>query len=158
MKIDIMKKVFKLLVLLCVVSQSVLAVPSAQKYTLSGKLPSSVNGMKIYLFLNSLRSRVPNDSTIVTNGSFRFSGTIHRMDIATVFSKEKGKIFQAVVGEGPIKINTKNEKVVVVGGRINVCLQEYVDSMALLTKERENLNLDNLMGEYRKAETSKERR
>lgn len=149
---------FKLLMLLCVVSQSVLATPLTQKYTLSGKLPSSMNGMKIYLSLNSLKSRVPNDSAVVTNGSFKFVGTTKCMDIATVYSKEKGKMFQAVVGEGPVKVNANNDRIEVKGGLLNSRLQEYSDSMNVLNIEREKLHMNDLMVEYRKTETSKERR
>ena len=126
---------FKLLMLLCVVSQSVLATPLSQKYTLSRKLPSSMNGMKIYLSLNSLKSRVPNDSAVVTNGSFKFVGTTKCMDIATVYSKEKGKMFQAVVGEGPVKVNANNDRIEVKGGLLNSRLQEYSDSMNVLNIE-----------------------
>lgn len=145
-------------VLLFLLSQSVSAIPLIRQYSLEGNLPASVNGTKIYLMLNGTGNRAPVDSMVVVNGAFRFVGNTGHMDVATVYSNEKGKIVQAVVGEGPVKVTCRGDRLRIAGGHNNQLLQAYRDSLDVLDDLRSQIQLDALLAEYRRQDISDERR
>jgi peroxiredoxin len=154
----------KRLVFTIVAVLAVLSASAAPKFTVTGKVPASMNGQKAYLSIVSKNSRTPQDSAVVANGAFKFVGTVDAADIAQIYVMPKDRrngrvLFGAVVlGEGPVSIDLTQENAVVKGGKLNTALAAYNAENDALTKKPEFSKLNDLMKEYRDKATTEARK
>jgi peroxiredoxin len=139
---------------------AVLSASASVKYSLTGKVPATMNGQKVYLSIISKQTRTPQDSAVVANGTFKFVGTVNSADVAIGYFKAKAKIssFKAVLGEGPVTVDLTGDKAVLKGGPLNKALQDYDESMGAVKKKPVYANLNELITEYRDAKTTADRK
>jgi len=140
-----------------------LSVAAPVKYNITGKVPVSMNGKKVYLSFVSKQSRTPQDSAVVVKGAFKFSGILQRNDIVRVYVRpakqgDESRFATIMLSTVPVTVDMTTTEAVVKGGLLNSKFAEFNESMTNLRKKGDYAKLNDLVKEYRDTTTTKERR
>lgn len=157
-----MKKLKKLTTALFVLCMST-SVSAGVEYTIIGKTPAEMNGKTVYISTMLKSPRSPQDSTVIANGQFKFTGINENKDIAAIYTKESknSKGFYTLVGIESCIITidlTTGGNPVQIGGTLSESMNEYTDSMAINDKMAVDLHLSEMAEEYPKPETTEARK
>lgn len=149
----------KILLLLGFQLMAVITIMAAQvNYKVTGELPASFNGCKMYINLFEGRKVVAVDSAVVSNGKFSMSG---KMDapvigqISAATSDGKKHAATIVIEDTPAMVSFADDKLTVCGGRRNQALHFFRTN---IEKIMQIPNGEALINEYRDSTTTKERK
>lgn len=127
-------------------------------YKVTGELPASFNGCKIFINQYQGRNMVALDSAVVAEGKFAMSGKMAEPSICTLSAKDaegKGHYAPIVIEDTPAMVSFANNNLMVKGGRRNQALDFFT------TKIQNLANVPNgeaLVKEYRDSTTTKTRK
>lgn len=152
----IMKKFLTLLGFQLMAAATIMAADV--NYKVTGELPASFNGCKIFINQYQGRNIVALDSAVVAEGKFAMSGKMAGTSVCTLSAKDaEGKDHYApiVIEDTPAMVSFAGNELVVKGGRRNQALDFFT------TKIQNLANVPNgeaLVKEYRDSTTTKTRK
>lgn len=127
-------------------------------YKVTGELPASFNGCKIFINQYQGRSIVALDSAVVAEGKFAMSGKMAEPSVCTLSAKDtegKGHYAPIVIEDTPAMVSFADNKFVVKGGRRNQALDFFTTKVQPLNDVP---NAKELVKEYRDSTTTQTRR
>ncbi len=151
-----MKKILSLLAFQLMAAATVMA--AQVNYKVTGELPESFNGCKMYISLVDGGTVVAVDSAVVSNGKFTMSGKMDAPVIGQISATTAdGKKHAAtiVIEDTPAMVSFADDKLAVRGGRRNQALSFFRTN---IEKIMQIPNGEALVKEYRDSTTTKERR
>lgn len=152
----IMKKFLTLLGFQLMAAATIMAADV--NYKVTGELPASFNGCKIFINQYQGRNIVALDSAVVAEGKFAMSGKMAGTSVCTLSAKDaEGKDHYApiVIEDTPAMVSFAGNELVVKGGRRNQALDFFT------TKIQNLANVPNgeaLVKEYRDSTTTQTRK
>lgn len=151
-----MKKILSVLVFQLM---SVAAIMAAQvDYKVTGELPASFNGSKVYINRFEGRFIAPVDSTVVSDGKFVMSGKLDKTYIGEILSTSTDGEKHFVIEDTPAIVSFADDKLQVSGGRRNQALDYFNKNINLDVFIRRIPNIDALISEAQDSATTKERK
>lgn len=127
-------------------------------YKVTGELPASFNGCKIFINQYQGRSIVALDSAVVAEGKFAMSGKMTEPSVCTLSAKDtegKGHYAPIVIEDTPAMVSFADNKLVVKGGRRNQALDFFTTKVQPLNDVP---NAQELVKEYRDSTTTQTRK
>ena len=104
---------------------------SKVSYLIEGTAPQNAEGRTICLYNLSTEKGI--DTTTIIDGKFEFSGGLEQNAMATIYTT--GNKIDIVLEGGKTSVSLTDKLRVVSGGKLNIALREYRDSMDKLGNE-----------------------
>lgn len=152
----IMKKILSLLGLQLMAAATIMAADV--NYKVTGELPASFNGCKIFINQYQGRNIVALDSAVVAEGKFAMSGKMAETSVCTLSAKDaegKGHYAPIVIEDTPAMVSFADNEFVVKGGRRNQALEFFTTKVQPLNDVP---NARELVKEYRDSTTTQTRK